>query len=276
MIILLSGSNGQLGKSILISSKNKDNIIKINKNDLDISDFKRTKFYFEKYKPNIVINAAAYTNVDKAEINKADARNINVLGLNNIIKSLPKDSKIIHKSTDHVFKGDRGDYKEDDSRYPINYYGKTKLEAENILIGSNIDSLIIRPNVLYSNDLNKSHFLSWIVHNMINNKKISIVTDQKSNPTYIPDLIKIILDSILFDYEGIYHFGSEDSLTRYEFALKVCKYFKFNAQNIIPIKSTDLNQAALRPQNSSLNCSKIKNEFNIELFSTDCYLNEIS
>ena len=84
MTILLCGSNGQLGKSILISSKNKDNIIQINKKDLDISDFKRAKFYFEKYKPSIVINAAGYTNVDKAETEKEKAYKANCLGPKNL------------------------------------------------------------------------------------------------------------------------------------------------------------------------------------------------
>ena len=84
MTILLCGSNGQLGKSIIISSKNKDNIVKINKNDLDISDFEKTRLYFEKYKPSIVINAAAYTNVDKAEIEKEKAYKANCLGPRNI------------------------------------------------------------------------------------------------------------------------------------------------------------------------------------------------
>ena len=92
MTILLSGSNGQLGKSIIFSSQNKYNIVKINKEDLDISDFERTRFYFEKYKPSIVINAAAYTNVDKAENNKRVIRSEKELY--NLIKSAIGNNKL--------------------------------------------------------------------------------------------------------------------------------------------------------------------------------------
>ena len=129
---------------------------------LDIRDKDVVYDIFKKFKPDIVINCAAFTDVDKSETKKTLARDVNVKGLSNIIKSLPRKSKIIHISTDYVFDGKYGNYKEDDIKSPLNYYGKTKLEAENLLIGSNYDYLIIRPNVLYSNDMNENHFLDHV------------------------------------------------------------------------------------------------------------------
>ena len=99
------------------------------------------------FKPTIIINSSAYTDVDKAEKNKMLARNINVLGVANLIKASKKGTKLIHISSDYVFDGKKGNYKEEDLTYPVNYYGKTKLESENLIIGSNKPYVIFRPNV---------------------------------------------------------------------------------------------------------------------------------
>jgi len=254
---------------------------------LDVTNKDAVHDIFTSFKPDIVINCAAFTNVDKSETEKSLARDINVNGLANIIKSVPLKSKIIHISSDYVFDGQSGDYKEDDMKSPINYYGKTKLEAENILIGSNRNYLIIRPNVLYSEDntpfsvsLNSfkpaQHFLSWLISALSNNEKIKVVDDQISNPVYVPDLVDVIMTSILVDYTGICHYGSEDVISRYDFAMKACEVFALDSSKILPINSSELKQVALRPKKSSLNCQRIVSDLNIELYTTDYSLNRIS
>ena len=253
---------------------------------LDITNKDEVHNIFKSFIPDIVINCAAFTNVDKSETEKSLARDVNVKGLENIIKSLPLKSKIIHISTDYVFDGQSGDYKEDDMRSPINYYGKTKLESENVLIGSNRNYLIIRPNVLYSEEntpfsltSNSSkpaeHFLSWLISALSNNERVAVVDDQISNPVYIPDLVNVIATSILVDYTGICHYGSEDVVSRYDFAMKACEIFNLDSSKIIPINSSELNQVALRPKKTSLNCKKIVEDLNIELYTTDYSLNRI-
>tara|TARA_Y100001970_G_scaffold59721_1_gene76060 strand:+ start:10142 stop:11038 length:897 start_codon:yes stop_codon:yes gene_type:complete len=286
--ILITGSSGLLGQKITDKLSGLFNVLSLSKvgsdNCLDITSKDAVHNTFKEFKPDIVINCAAFTNVDKSETEKSLARDVNVKGLTNIISSLPVNSKIIHISTDYVFDGESGDYKEDDMKLPINYYGKTKLEADNLLMGSNCNYLIIRPNVLYSYDnvFNQSskdnysqHFLSWLIYSLSNNDCVKVVDDQISNPVYIPDLVDVITTSVLVDYSGVSHYGSEDVLSRYEFATKVCNIFGFDSGKVLAIKSDELNQIALRPKKSSLDCSKIVQDLNIDLYPTDYSLNRI-
>ena len=286
--ILITGSSGLLGQKITDKLSGLFNVLSLSRfgsgGCLDITSKDAVYNTFKEFKPDIVINCAAFTDVDKSETEKSLARDVNVKGLTNIIGSLPNNSKIIHISTDYIFDGESGYYKEDDMKNPINYYGKTKLEADNLLMGSNCNYLIIRPNVLYSYDnvFNQSpkdnynqHFLSWLIYSLSNNDNVKVVDDQISNPVYIPDLVNVIITSVLVDYSGISHYGSEDVLSRYEFAIKVCNIFGFDSGKILAIKSDELNQIALRPKKSSLDCSKIVQDLNIDLYSTDYSLNRI-
>ena len=102
-----------------------------------------------------------------------------------------------------------------------------------------------------------------------------MVVDLISNPVYIPDFIKILIDAILLNHSGIYHFGSSDSLSRYDFALKICDCYSFDSNLVIPIRSKSLNQLARRPVNSYLNCDKIKSDFNIDIFSNEYNLQRV-
>ena len=110
------------------------------------------------------------------------------------------------------------------------------------------------------------HFLSWVVNSLSNGEEIKVATDQISNPTYIPDLLQVISDAILVNFSGILHIGSEDYISRYDFANQISDVFGLRNILIKPTESSFLNQLAERPLNSSLNCSKVKTELNIELY----------
>ena len=274
--ILITGASGLLGRSLVESLQPYYNVLPTGKSclsgNLRLLDITKKDDVFaliDDFKPSIIINCAAYTSVDNAESEKKNARDVNVNGLLNLVNNCNNKTKIIHISSDYVFDGSKGEYLEDDPTFPINYYGKTKLESENILIGSNLEYLIIRPNVLYSNDLSQKHFLSWVVNSLSNEQEINVATDQISNPTYIPDLLQVISDSILLDCSGIYHIGSENSLSRYDFANEICDVFGLKNDFLIPVKSISLNQRAKRPFNSSLSCEKIQSEMNIELYPVE-------
>jgi len=274
--VLITGASGLLGSEIIKALSPFYNILPTSKSNslkktkiLDITQKKDVRSLIKEFKPSIIINCAAYTHVDKAEEDKSNARNVNVKGLDNLIKSSNKETKIIHISSDYVFDGKKGFYSENDPTFPINYYGKTKLESENLLIGSNFEFLIIRPNVLYSNDLSKNHFLSWVVNSLSKGDKINVAIDQVNNPTYIPDLLQVISDSILLNLSGVFHFGSENSITRYDFAIQIADIFKFKKDLITPVESASLNQKASRPLNSSLNCNKLQSQMNIELYPVE-------
>ncbi|MAZ68907.1 MAG: NAD(P)-dependent oxidoreductase [Candidatus Marinimicrobia bacterium] len=278
--VLITGSSGILGTELSIRLNELFDVLALpkssSKNFLDITDFNMMYSIFKNFDPDFVINCAAFTNVDSCELNKQIARNVNVKGLMNLLKCMSKNSKMIHISTDYVFNGKDGNYKENDMKEPINYYGKTKLEADNLLMGSNSNYLIIRPNVLYSSNLSKNnHFLSWVVNSLKDKTEINVVNDQISNPVYVSDLVEVILSSLLVEYNGVYHFGSEDVISRYDFALLISKIFKLDENLINPIKTSDLKQIAKRPKKSFLNCNKIISDLNIDLYPTEYSLMRI-
>ena len=266
--ILITGSSGMLGSEISFSDKYNCNYISTSLNPiyknhlrLDITNSHNVKEILDKYKPDVIINCAAYTDVDKAENNKSIAHKINVEGLSNLIKYSNHDTKIVQISTDYVFDGCNAPYFEDSNTFPLNYYGKTKLEAENLLIGSNRSFLILRPNVLFSYKGN--NFFTFVYNMLCNNKKINIVDDQISNPTYVPSFSKIIHELILLENVGVFHYGCNESISRYDFALKIADFFNFNKKLINKVSSSYFETSVNRPFNSTLKCDKIVNSIDM-------------
>ena len=272
--ILITGGTGQLGATlteylkeyyeVFSTSYNSENAVDItNKNEVDIA--------LSKIEPDCIINCAAFTNVDKNEIDRKRAYSVNVEGIKNIISCSNKDTKIIHISSDYVFDGSRASFKEEDTPNPLSYYGKIKLESENILRSSRRAYLIFRSSVIY----NDSHpnFYTWVYNSLLNGERIKVVTDQISNPTWTWSLSEVIYKSLLNNLEGIFHYGGNDILSRYDFALKIADIFSFNSDNIIPILTEDLDQLATRPHNSTLDSNKIKKILKINHPEIDYIIN---
>ena len=290
--ILITGAEGQLGIALQRILKDKfevfptDRITSESKlirssKILDITDRIDVETIINEINPDIIINCAAYTDVDGSERNKNQAHMVNVVGLQNLIHASDHSTYFIQISSDYVFDGDTGPYSEEDHTFPINYYGKTKLEAENILRGSRRKYLIIRPNVLYSEVLIfRSNFFSWVYKSLINKKSISVVNDQISNPTYVSHLVEVIFTCIILNTEGIYHYGSDDYLSRYEFAIIIAEVFGFDKSLILPIDTKLLfkkvkSYTAERPVNSGLKVDKIERELNIATYSSEYSLKKI-
>ena len=270
--ILVTGSTGQLG---LHFNSIKDSVFNIipsyykKKSSfilLDITNKKDVENAIRASKPDIIINAAAITDVDFCEKNKSLARNVNVEGLKNLIKYSRSKTKIIQISTDYIYDGINGVYNEKSIPNPINYYGKTKLEAENILLSSNREFIIIRVSTLFSNYSN--NFYNWIVSNLKDNNILNVVDDQISNPCYALNLVNLILDLILLDFTGKINFGSIDTLSRYDFALEIAKSKGLNNELLNLSKTSNLNLLANRPLNTSFDL-KLCKKLNLKLFS--CY-----
>lgn len=283
---MITGAEGQLGKALQIGLTDKFNILSTtrqptqlaknqrNVQKLDITDKENISNVLESFKPDIIINCAAYTNVDGSEINKDLAHQVNVEGLRNLIQLSDINTYLIQISSDYVFDGDSGPYSEDEHTFPVNYYGKTKLEAENILRGTRRKWAIFRPNVLYSSDLfSKGNFFAWVYRSLLKKESISVVTDQISNPTFNLQIVRAIFQCIIMDFEGILHIGSDDYMSRYEFALEIAKVFGFDSTLITKIDTDSLTQKvksyiAKRPLHSGLVVSKIEKELNISSHPT--------
>ena len=284
MRILITGAFGQLGHSLqsVLSKKSNYDLIctgrKLKKGQevipLDIRNQVALKELINTTAPDILINLAAMTNVDACELNPKLAGEINVAGLEHICDSFK--GKIIHLSTDYVFDGTSGPYKEDDPLNPISIYGKTKLASEHILLEKDIKNLVIRGNVLYDYSPHTSaSFLNWVVSSLKGNQEIKVVEDQFNNPTWTRSMSDIIELSIENDLEGIIHWGDSEHISRFEFAKLIAKKFSLDESLIKPILTSELNQPARRPLQSGLSTEKLVNMLDIIPPSIDDCLDEI-
>ena len=284
MRILITGAFGQLGHSLqsVLSKKSNYELIctgrKVKKGQegipLDIRNQVALKEIINTTAPDILINLAAMTNVDACELNPKLAGEINVAGLEHICDSFK--GKIIHLSTDYVFDGTSGPYKEDDPLNPISIYGKTKLASEHILLEKDIKNLVIRGNVLYDYSPHTSaSFLNWVVSSLKGNQEIKVVEDQFNNPTWTRSMSDIIELSIENDLEGIIHWGDSVHISRFEFAKLIAKKFSLNESLIKPVLTSELNQPARRPLQSGLSTEKLVNMLDIIPPSIDDCLDEI-
>jgi len=277
MEILITGINGMLG-SVVASELSKDHKIigldllpecskvsDIEYYPCDISDENQARRITKKLSPDLIINCAAMTSVDGCEENQEKAKQINVDGTINMIKvGEEHKSQFIQISTDYVFDGTSGPYSEYDKTNPINYYGKTKLEAELALIQSSLLWTILRSNVLFSTSLTeKASFVSWVYQKLSANEKINIVNDQFCNPTSVHHLTYAIKKIIEAGAHGIYHYAGKDYLNRFEFALQIADTFNLDNRLINKTTTRALQQKAPRPYKSGLKTDKIENELGI-------------
>lgn len=273
--ILVTGSNGMLGQrtvefysrfndiELLATSVENESVIKnIDYIQSDISNRNEIKKVIYDFCPDVIINTAAYTNVDKSETERELAWKINVKGVEYLAEaSRVIDSHLIHISTDYIFDGKNGPYNESDLPNPLGYYGRTKLASENALKISAIKYTILRTNVLYGTaKFSRPDFVKWVVDSLRNNIEIKIVDDQINNPTFIDDLVQAINTVIELRKEGIYNIGGIELLSRYEFTLMIADFFGLDKSLINKIKTSDLNQPARRPLKSGLITIKAQTE----------------
>lgn len=270
MKILLTGGAGQLGQVLVKKLYRKHDVLPVDiltqevKGSpielqwLDITKHHQVKKLFSEYSPEVVINTAAMTGVDACELHSEKASLVNTEAVENLINCCEKSVLFVQISTDYVFDGTAGPYDENDVSNPNSIYGKTKLASENLIREKHPNSLIIRPNVLYtSSTQSAASFFAWVYTSLKTNLVIKVVTDQVSNPAYAPDLAKAIEFALDHDLTGIYHYGSCNYISRYEFALEIAEIFSLPAALIIPVKTADLRQAAARPAHSGLKTDKI-------------------
>ena len=280
--ILITGSAGQLGTSLGKVFKSRYDLVstsrtKPNKSTnyfLDITNSLFVKDMVAAISPDIIINLAALTNVDLCESNPDLAHAINFQGVKNLVNVFK--GPIIHLSTDYVFDGKLGQYKENDITNPINVYGVTKYKAEKILLEKSKESLVIRTNVLYDYQSKaKSSFLNWVVDSLKRGEKIKVVNDQFNNPTWT-DSISVVIDrAIKADLNGLIHWGDFDWISRYDFANKIADKFNLQSNLIEPIKTEELNQVAPRPLNGGLDTTLAQDLLRLEPPQIDDCLNQI-
>ncbi len=244
------------------SAENESFIPGVDYTQLDIRQKNNVREIILDFFPDFVINAAAFTNVDKSESERETAWKINVTGVENIaLYSWTIDAHLIHISTDYIFDGKNGPYSESDKPNPIGYYGRTKLAGENSIRTSGVRFTILRTNILYGPvRFGRPDFVKWVIDSLRSNKEIRIVTDQIGNPTFIDDIVASINKIIESKKEGIYNIAGKETLSRYDFTIRIAKYFGLDEKLIMPILTDELRQPAPRPLKSGLLTLKAETE----------------
>jgi len=277
MRILITGANGQLGQEFKNNLSNSNHKFYFtNVNELDITKKKEILDYVTIYKIELIINCAAYTNVDDAEINKRQAIKVNLDAVKNLIEICEeKKLKMIHFSTDYVYNSDNlNPINEDSNINPINYYGISKREGEKIIEKSSSDSIIIRTSWLYS--MYGNNFVKNMIQKGENGDKIYVINDQFGCPTYSKDLVDCtlnIVDSNKFNKHKVYNFSNEGFTNWFEFTKKIFELKKITC-DILPVDSNSYKTTASRPKFSITDKSRIKDIFNLKIRSWDDALEE--
>lgn len=273
MNILITGSNGQLGNEIKnISKETKPlNFLFTDIETLDICNKNDVPNFISNNNIDIIVNCAAYTDVDGAENDKINADKINTLGPLILAEaSLKKNIPLIHISTDYVYDSSiqNTPFKEIDNTNPQSIYAVTKLQGEkNIKV--NPKHIIIRTSWLYS--VYGKNFAKYIIKLADERPKLNIVFDQAGSPTHAADLAKVILKIIQLYYKkpsdfisGIYNYSNEGVCSWYDFALEIINITEKNC-SVFPIETSEYPTPAKRPAYSVLNKNKIKKTFSIEI-----------
>lgn len=279
MNILVTGANGQLGNEMrIVSRQSADRYVFTDVADfpgndtvhLDITDMEAVREVVSEYDIDIIVNCAAYTNVDKAEADIDACRLLNAKAPENLAVAIrEKGGLLIHISTDYVFGGVVYDapLNEDTPTSPTGVYGLTKLEGEEMIRRSGCRHIIIRTSWLYSEF--GRNFVKTMLALTSSKPSLKVVNDQTGTPTYALDLASAIFDIIenrkVEDREGIYHYSNEGVCTWYEFARTIAEYAGNDECEISPCTSEEYPSPVRRPSYSVLDKTRIKNAFGMSV-----------
>ncbi len=263
--ILVIGAKGMLGRDLVkvLDSTFRDDhsdweVLGWDIDEIDIREEKKTVTKIESFRPEIVINLAAYTDVDGCESDEGRAFAVNAEGMKHVaLGALQCRAKVVYLSTDYIFDGKKKEpYLEEDPPAPLNVYGRSKWKGEQYIRELLEDALIIRTQWLYGRFGN--NFVSSILRQGREKKVLPIVNDQTGSPTYTVDLSKAISALLKVDARGIFHVANSDACTWYELGHAILKLSGMERVKVIPISSKELGRPAVRPPYSVFNCQKLR------------------
>ena len=280
MKILITGSNGLLGQKLinklksdsffsLIATSKGQNRVKNRKGykyfNLDITDnFAVSNIIFD-LQPDVVINTAAMTNVDLCEDQKEKCDDLNFNAVGYLANAcLNVNAHLIHISTDFVFDGKSGPYREDDVPNPLSYYGISKLKSEQLLLQHNVQSTVLRTIILFgvAEGLTKSNIVLWAKSALKKGEEINIIDDQFRAPTLAEDLADACIFAAMKKVTGIYHVSGKDIMSIYDIVERTAKYFGYSCNKLNKINTNDLNQKAERPKKTGFILEKAISHLN--------------
>ena len=272
---LITGANGQVGYCLTQQLQGEHEILAVGRNELDITDQSAVKKAIENFCPNVIINAAAHTAVDRAETEVELSKAINVKGPQYLAEAAKSvGAAILHISTDYVFDGQRaGKYKESDATDPQGVYGRTKLEGEQAVAAANDKFIVLRTAWVFGEHGN--NFVKTMLRLAKTRDTLGVVADQVGGPTYAGDIAKALIqiaEKIIAGEKveyGVYHLTGEPYVSWYEFAKAI--FAEAVSQNVLEksplinaITTADYPTPAKRPANSCLDLTKIQQVFGIQ------------
>ena len=275
MKILVIGKNGQIGWELSRQLESLGTVTALSREDLDLTDLVWTRTTIRLLEPDLIVNAAAYTAVDRAEEEHELARAVNSIAPAMLAEEAARlGAGFVHYSTDYIFDGDKGEpYLEDDQPNPLNAYGETKLEGERAIQETGTAALILRTSWVYG--LRRENFVTKVFQWADEKPEIKIVADQVSRPTWSLRIAGATVEILRRNIEagrfpencrGVFHIASSSAVSRYGWAKAILHHAAQGAPpKVIPVESSEFPTAAVRPKYSALDCGKLDDRFGIRL-----------
>jgi dTDP-4-dehydrorhamnose reductase len=224
---------------------------------MDLKNHEMISSVLTEKKPEIVIHLGAMTGVDLCEKERTSASEINTKATEIIAKECSKlNSFLVYVSTDYVFDGNLGMYKEDNVTNPLGFYGESKLEGEKVVQNFSTNWCIARTSTPFGLHPTKKSFPMWVIENLQKQKQIDVLTDQFTSPTYVPSLSRMLIEISERHLTGIIHVAGASKISRYEMASLVSDKLGLDGKLLREISINDIKWEAQRPKDSSLNVSK--------------------
>jgi dTDP-4-dehydrorhamnose reductase len=284
--VLICGSNGLLGQrlALLLCSQTQYEVLNTSHHrsfvfdrrlfdytQLDIRSKGDTKSLISSFQPEVILNAAASTDLEWCEANREEAWKVNVVGVENLVEAAKKvGATLVHVSSDYVFDGKGGPYSEQDRPAPLSYYGKTKLAGENAIRISGIPHAIVRTIALFGHGIDvRDNYALWVLKNLRERKLIHCASDMISNPTYVGDLSFAITKIFELGRTGLYHVCGPERLSRFEFAQKIAAAFALEGSFIKAATASELDDSAHRPLSSGFITLKAETQLSFKPLALD-------
>lgn len=279
--LLITGASGLLGANLVLAATEEYEVIAlyyrhaielegVQSISADLSQPGIAKELFDRYKPDWVIHSAADTSIDELESKPERAFRMNRDMAANVAEAAQEiGAKMVHISTDAVFDGREGSYREGDPTEPVNVYGKSKLAGEQAVQAICPEALIIRTNIFGWNAQSKSSLAEWFLNNLMQGIPCKGFDDVYFNPLLVNHLWVIINSLIKSDLRGVFHVGSDQCISKFEFGVRLAEFFDLNKELISAIKIETGSLRAPRPKNTCLDCSKIRKVINVGLLDLE-------
>jgi len=288
MKCLVTGCNGLLGQKLMscapadvdllgVDLQSESVVSGVDYQRTDLGEEQQVLAVVRRFRPDWILNAAAFTDVDGAEKNQPLCWRVNVNAVEHLVTAcLQTGARMLHISTDYVFDGRNGPYDEQDPPNPLGYYGRSKWAGECVLQHSSLHAVIARTMVLYGLGRRvRPNFVTWLIEALARGQSVRIVTDQFGNTTLADELAEALWKMAALECRGLYHVAGSEIVDRYTFAVKVARIFDLDADQIQPIATADLGQQAPRPLKSGLLVDKAMNELGVRLSDVETGLRRL-